>query len=150
MTKEAYKFKIIKGVRFRGMKNLLLEKLVFLFLSSVVVTAVLLGHTLDFRNDNSNAATNDAMIYTSKSMGHNGFLEVSVTIKEDVIKQVEVLSHIESPDVAKPAIEQIPEAIENNQHTSVDIVTGATVTSEAIIRAVEDCLNQATAEGNWQ
>ena len=43
-------------------------------------------------------------------------------------------------------IESIPTAIVDGQTLKVDVVSGATVTSEAIIAAVEDCITQAGAD----
>ena len=46
------------------------------------------------------------------------------------------------PGPFDPAFAQIPEAIIAAQSTSVDAVTGATKTSEALIAAVNDALSQ--------
>ena len=58
------------------------------------------------------------------------------------IAKIEVLSHNETAGLSDPAFAQIPEAIIAAQSTSVDAVTGATKTSEALIAAVNDALSQ--------
>ncbi len=71
-----------------------------------------------------------------------GEIKVKVTMDGDKIAKIEVLSHNETAGLADPALEQIPEAIIAAQSTSVDAITGATKTSEALIAAVNDALSQ--------
>lgn len=71
-----------------------------------------------------------------------GEIKVKVTMDGDKIAKIEVLSHNETAGIADPALEQIPEAIIAAQSTSVDAITGATKTSEALIAAVNDALSQ--------
>jgi len=49
---------------------------------------------------------------------------------------------METPFIAKNAIEQIPEAIIMAQSWEVDVVSGATITSNAIKSAVEEALTE--------
>ena len=71
-----------------------------------------------------------------------GEIKVKVTMDGDKIAKIEVLSHNETAGLADPAFAQIPEAIIAAQTTSVDAVSGATKTSEALIAAVNDALSQ--------
>ena len=71
-----------------------------------------------------------------------GEIKVKVTMDGDKIAKIEVLSHNETAGIADPAFAQIPEAIIAAQSTSVDAITGATKTSEALIAAVNDALSQ--------
>ena len=73
--------------------------------------------------------------------GHNGPLTVEVTVEDGVITSVEVTEHEETEGLSDPAIEDVPAAIVENNSTDVDTVSGATVTSEAIIEAVNTALN---------
>ncbi|MCR5607272.1 MAG: FAD-dependent oxidoreductase [Treponema sp.] len=84
--------------------------------------------------------------YTAESMGKNGDVKVEVTFTENKISDVKILSHAETPGISDPAIQKIPEAIVAKQSTAIDVVTGATVTSNAILAAVKDCINQAGGE----
>lgn len=70
-------------------------------------------------------------------------LKVSVEVKDGEIASVEVTEHNESEGYSEPALEQIPEAIAENNSTDVDAVSGATVTSEAIKEAVANALEGA-------
>ena len=82
-------------------------------------------------------------IYTAAGAGKNGDVYVTVTFSNKSIESVAVGEHAETPGICEPAIERIPAAIVENQTTSVDVITGATVTSQAIIDAVRNCIVQA-------
>ena len=71
---------------------------------------------------------------------HNYFQTVSYT-HLDVYKR-QVLSHNETSGISDSAFEQIPAAIIEAQSADVDVVAGATKTSEALIAAVKDALSQ--------
>ena len=84
--------------------------------------------------------------YTASAAGMNGDVTVKVVVSEDAITSVEVTEHSETAGISDPAIEKIPAAIVEQQSLAVDTVAGATVTSSAILAAVEDCLTQAGAD----
>ena len=71
-----------------------------------------------------------------------GDVKVKVTMDGDKIAKIEVLSHNETPSISDPAFQNIPDAIIAAQSTEVDVVTGVTKTSEALIAAVNDALSQ--------
>lgn len=100
----------------------------------------------------SNSTTNDVVESTSKykdgtysgsASGFSGTLQVSVQISNDVITSVTVTSHNETQGFADRAIEEIPSKILSSQSTSVDVVSGATYTSNGIINAVNNALSKA-------
>lgn len=82
-------------------------------------------------------------VYTATADGHNGPVEVQVTVEAGVITAVEVLSHEETAGISDPAIADVPAAIVANNSSTVETVSGATVTSEAIMAAVEAALAEA-------
>lgn len=85
--------------------------------------------------------------YTAEVKGHNGAMKVNVEISEGKIGTVSVTDHVETYGIGyglpTTPIESIPEQIENYQSLAVDYVTGATVTSAAIVNGVSDCITQA-------
>ena len=82
--------------------------------------------------------------YTVRQQGHNGFFEIEVTFSQNAIKDIRVLRHFETPWLIDKAMyTDIPRAIIENQSLNVDIVTGATVTSLAMLAAVENAVIQA-------
>ena len=75
--------------------------------------------------------------------GRNGKLTVTTEIKDGKIAQVKIGDNTETPEVAAAALEQIPEAIVSAGSPAVDAVTGATITSEAIMEAVKQAITAA-------
>ena len=71
---------------------------------------------------------------------------VAVTVDETSIISVEVESCSDTPGFIEPCIERIPAAIVENQSSNVDGVTGATMTSKAILSGVTDALKEAGAD----
>lgn len=92
------------------------------------------------------AATFNAGTYTASANGMNGAVTVEVTFSDDAIVSVQVTEQAETPAIASGALEQIPADIVAHQTLAVDTVTGATITSKAILAAVEDCVKQAGAD----
>lgn len=88
-------------------------------------------------------ATYEAGTYTASAMGRNGAVEVKVTLSESAIVGVEVGENYETIGVGQRALDAVPSAIVEAQSTAVDAVSGATLTSQAIATAVEDCVKQA-------
>lgn len=81
--------------------------------------------------------------YTGTAAGKNGDVKVEVTFSANAIDSVKVVEHSETPSISDGAIENIPTAIVEHQSLAVDTVSGATVTSEAILNAVADAVAQA-------
>lgn len=80
-------------------------------------------------------------VYEGVTTGHNGGdLVVQVTVEGNKIVKVEVLEHTETDGIADPAFDTVPNAIVENNGSSVDTVSGATVTSKAIQKAVDNAL----------
>jgi flavocytochrome c len=83
--------------------------------------------------------------YTSTVAGLHGPLSVEVKLSTGAITGVRVTDNVETPGVSAWAIELIPQRIVEQQSLAVDVVTGVSITSRAILAGVEDCLNQAGA-----
>ena len=88
-------------------------------------------------------ATYTAGTYTGTGAGRNGDITVEVVFTDDAIKSVTITDHAETGGISDPAINTIPEAIVKSQSLGVDAVTGATLTSNGIIDAVADAVEQA-------
>lgn len=97
-------------------------------------------------DSNSATATFKAGTYEGVAKGHNADLKVSVTVDETSIKEINILEHNESPVISDPAFEKIPNEIITTQSLNVDTVSGATVSSAAIIAAVTEALKQSGAD----
>jgi fumarate reductase flavoprotein subunit len=89
------------------------------------------------------AAAPKAGTYTATATGRNGDVTVAVTIADGKITAVKILNQSETASISDTALQQIPAAIVAGQTVSVDAVSGATATSDAILKAVKDCIKQA-------
>lgn len=81
--------------------------------------------------------------YTGTAAGRNGDVTVAVTLSADAITKVEVTDQKETPQIADEALARIPQAIVEAQSVHVDTVSGATITSNAIIQAATEALKSA-------
>ena len=78
--------------------------------------------------------------YSGAAEGRNGDVHVSVVYEDGKISAVKVGAHQETPGISDPAIAEIPARIVKEQSLTVDVVSGATLTSAAIIKAAERAL----------
>ena len=106
------------------------------------------GNTAQETTAAATAASEEAGIYTpgtytGTAAGKNGDVKVEVTFSANAIDSVKVVEHSETAGISDGAIENIPAAIVENQSLAVDTVSGATITSEAILNAVADAVVQA-------
>ncbi len=84
--------------------------------------------------------------YKASAKGMGGDVTVEVVVTADAIKSVTVLEHNETAGISDPAIEKIPGLIVEAQGLGIDAVSGATITSDAILAAAADALGQAGAD----
>lgn len=83
--------------------------------------------------------------YTGKAQGFGGLVKVKVTVKNGKIKKIQIVSASgETGSYFAKAKALIP-AIVKKQTTNVDAVSGATYSSNGIIRAVRNALGKAGA-----
>ena len=81
--------------------------------------------------------------YEGTADGHNGEIKVEVTVSNGAIENIVITDHAETEGLSDPAFEEVPAEIMETNSTDVDTVSGATVTSKAIISAVENALEDA-------
>ena len=106
------------------------------------------GNTAQETTAAATAASEEAGLYTpgtytGTAAGKNGDVKVEVTFSANAIDSVKVVEHSETAGISDGAIENIPTAIVENQSLAVDTVSGATITSDAILKAVADAVAQA-------
>lgn len=81
--------------------------------------------------------------YTGTAKGFGGDVEVTVTVSESTIDDIQVVGDHETENIGTFAVSMMPDRILEAQTTDVDAVAGATVTSKAILLALQDALTQA-------
>ena len=86
------------------------------------------------------------VIYTgdiaSKVIGYNGTIPLNITVKNGVIENIEVLENQESPSYLKRATakvlpQYIGKTVAEAKKLKADVATGATYTSEALIKNIQ-------------
>ena len=83
--------------------------------------------------------------YTGVGFGYGGSLFAAVTVDDSRILDIEITEHSETIGFAKPVFERLIPAILREQSTSVEVISGVTMTSMGLLLAVNDALAQAGA-----
>lgn len=115
---------------------------------AAVLTLSLAGCTPAAQNspvptpEESAATAYTAGTYEASFPGRNGDVTVAVTLSDNSIDTVTVTAHQETDGIADLALTQVCEDIVTYQSLGVDGVTGATFTSNAIIRAATEAIQQ--------
>ena len=116
-------------------------------LSCLVLTLMLLMGTVAFSEA---LPQEDALFaagtYEAEAQGFGGTVKVSVTVSETEITDVVITGEKETPALGGVAIETMSESILKAQTPNVDGVSGATVTSKAIVTAATAALEAAGAD----
>ena len=81
--------------------------------------------------------------YTAAIAGQNGPVKVEVTTSADKILSVKILDQKETEGIGSKAVAALPSEIVKAQSADVQGIAGASVSSAAIKKAVQECLNQA-------
>ena len=81
--------------------------------------------------------------YTAVAKGHNGDVKVEVEFSDAAILSIKIVEHSESAGISDVPMKRIPEEVIEGQTLAVDTVAGATVSSKAILAAIEDAVKQA-------
>ena len=80
--------------------------------------------------------------YIGEAQSFGGTLRVKVTMDGDKIAKIDILSHSDTAGVCNAAYDTVPGKIIEAQSTNVDAATNATISSKAIMAAVEDALSK--------
>ena len=102
--------------------------------------------TTEGTGESPSAITYTPGTYEGSGTGMNGDIVVEVTVTEDTIVSMIVKEHQETPGHSDPALEQIPEAVVRYQSLGVDSVSGATMTSNGLLAAAANALEQSGAD----
>lgn len=83
--------------------------------------------------------------YVESAIGWNGPIEVKTTVSDNRIDSIEILKSDEVPYIADEPMKAIIQKVVSEQNLSVDVVTGASRSSEALLRAVGQAVQAAGA-----
>ena len=93
--------------------------------------------------DASNVLKMKPGAYVESAIGWNGPIEVKTTVSENRIDSIEILKSDEVPYIADEPMKTIIQKVVSEQNLSVDVVTGASRSSEALLRAVGQAVQAA-------
>ena len=89
--------------------------------------------------------------YTGIGTGYNGYITVSVSFRNGILTNVIVTDEQETDAVSDAPLNKIPEYVINEQSLNVDISTGATQTSKAVLEAIGNAITAANGDvEEWQ
>lgn len=93
--------------------------------------------------DASNVLKMKPGAYVESAIGWNGPIEVKTTMSDNRIDSIEILKSDEVPYIADEPMKAIIQKVVSEQNLSVDVVTGASRSSEALLRAVGQAVQAA-------
>lgn len=93
--------------------------------------------------DASNVLKMKPGAYVESAIGWNGPIEVKTTVSDNRIDSIEILKSDEVPYIADEPMKAIIQKVVSEQNLSVDVVTGASRSSEALLRAVGQAVQAA-------
>jgi fumarate reductase flavoprotein subunit len=123
-----------------------LSKLLHVMLGLLLVVGVLSGCTGNSSEETPQRAdgTFNAGTYTGEAEGKDGKIKVEVTVNEDSqIADIKIVSQSETGGLGDAALEKVKDQIIADQSLAVDAVSGASLSSKAMVIAVENAMKQA-------
>lgn len=84
-------------------------------------------------------------VHTGTATGYGGDVKVEVKVdKSSKITEIKVDAPDETPTIGGEAAPKVAQSIKEQQSLKVDTVSGATVTSKAVIEAVKNALKEGS------
>jgi Uncharacterized protein conserved in bacteria len=81
--------------------------------------------------------------YTATGSGVHGDVEVSVNFSNTAILEIKILKSEETQGLGDEALAKVSDEIIKGQSLDVDVVSGASMSSKALLDAVEGCVKKA-------
>lgn len=121
------------------------RRLSIVIIALVSMGVLLLGNTM-MDSGAGYAEIDDGTYEGISDAGMHPGLKVALTLTSGKITKVEVIEHDETEGISDPAIQEIPGAILAKGSPEVDVISGATLTSNAIIEAVNNAIAIASGQ----
>lgn len=84
--------------------------------------------------------------YTGTAQGHNGPVTVEVTVDKNSVKSIALKESAETNGIGDVAFDKVSKNIIDGQTLNIDSVSGATISSVAVLSAVKDALANTGAD----
>ena len=82
-------------------------------------------------------------VYEAAARGYHGLIHIQVVIEDGLISQIDLLASKEDRYVGEAAIEELIEQVLIFGSADIDVITGATETSNGFLAALADVIRQA-------
>ena len=82
-------------------------------------------------------------IYEGNAEGHIGPIKVQIITDQYEIKEIKILEQQETPVIADAVYKKIPARVIKANSPEVEVVSGATYTSNGLIKAIKNGLDKA-------
>lgn len=109
----------------------------------LLLTVFLLVGCSNSQTDENDSQVYKDGIYNATVNGYGGDFEIKATFDNDKIKDIVVGENNETPSIGGVAIEQLITQMKEKQTEDIDVVTGATKTSQGMINAYKEILSNA-------
>ena len=117
--------------------------------SNLLASAAILTTLFAFPACNKDLKNLNEGTFTGQGSGRNGIIEVSITVHDGKIAEAHVVRDQETPEIAEFAKNQIlSQFIEDGSTANLDVVSGATMTSNGLLDALDAAV--ASAQGQTQ
>jgi len=120
-----------------------MKKLTVVFICAFAIVLTACGKIETNYNISDSGLWKDG-IYTETAKGKNGNFVVNVIISDGKISDIQIGDNKETSDIGGKAIDELPAEMIKEQTYKVDVVSGATITSNGIKDAVARCLERAS------
>ncbi|WP_130819628.1 flavocytochrome c [Anaerococcus vaginimassiliensis] len=117
------------------------NKILPILLSAAMLFTACGNNTAD-NKDGAKEETAKAESFKATEAGHNGDIEATVNFEGDKIASIDLV-HNETEGLGDEAADKIVKEIVDKQSINVDTVSGATVTSTALIEAVKAAIEES-------
>ena len=84
--------------------------------------------------------------YVGEAEGHIGPIKVQIITDQFEIKEIKIIEQQETPVIADIVYEKIPVRVIKANSPEVEVVAGATYTSNGLLEAIKDGLDKAKAK----
>ncbi|GAA0736241.1 FMN-binding protein [Clostridium oceanicum] len=81
--------------------------------------------------------------YEGVGQGNHSQIKVKVITGKYRIKEIKILEQEETPGLCDIVYDEIPESVLKNNNVDVNVVSGASYTSQGLINAIKDAVNKA-------
>ena len=116
------------------------------FLSMILMLSLVLMLGCSSGSNGAEESKGVSGTFTGEAQGMGGPVKVTITLEDGVLTDVQAVGDDETPGIGTPVLETLPGEILKNQSLEVEAISGATITSDAVIEATKAALAEAGVE----